>query len=180
MKKYMKSSNEKIHEKCGQASNVEKRPSKIKQLQSRVSVIPMLLMFLMMVFIFLMSSMPASESSLLSDYVVRILRRLIPVFDELSGDAYEGAQIVLTWLVRKGAHFSEYFLLGGLALLTFGSFLRRTLNSLSIAVVVCVGFAASVTMGDVLIDSCGAILGAILFFLIARPRAFNVMDDEQD
>ena len=177
-----------------QALNVEKRkkrPTKIKQQQSRVSVIPMLLMFLMMAFIFLMSSMPASESSLLSDYVVRILRRLIPVFDQLSGDAYEGAQMVLTWLVRKSAHFFEYFLLGGLALLSFGSFLRRALISLPIAVAVCAGFAMSdevhqhfvpgraMTMGDVLIDSCGAILGIILFFLIARPRVI-VMDEEQD
>jgi len=165
----------------------EKRP--VKQLRSRVSIIPMILMFFMMAFIFLMSSMPASESSFLSDFIVRVLRRLIPVFDQLSGDAYEGALMFLTWLVRKGAHFFEYFLLGGFALLTFSSFMRWAWPSLPVAVAVCFGFATSdeihqyfvpgrVTMkGDILIDASGAILGAILFFLIARPRVFLVMDD---
>ena len=163
----------------------------VKQLRSRVSIVPTLLMVLMMGFIFLMSSMNAAESSHLSDFVVRVLRRLIPVFDQLTGDAYEGAMYLLRWLVRKGAHLLEYLLLGGFTLLTFSSFFRWAWYSLPITVAFCFVYAAgdefhqqfvsgrTMTTVDVMIDTCGAIIGAVLFLLVARPRVYLVMDDDK-
>ena len=77
-----------------------------------------LLMLALMVFIFCMSAQPADDSSLTSSrFATFAARHLLTNFREF--DAGEQSKIIagLTFIVRKGAHFSEYAMLAFLGYL---------------------------------------------------------------
>lgn len=131
---------------------------------------------LWMVLIFIFSHQPASESSELSlgfsKKIMDIIKFLVPD-NKLS---YEGLHI----LIRKGAHFTIYLILG---LLVTNAFRNHNLSALRLivaALLICVLYAISDEIhqlyipgrsgqvSDVLIDSTGGLCGILLMNVYVR------------
>lgn len=118
-----------------------------------------------------MSSKPAVESSRSSSIIVNI------ILDTLKLD--ESSEEVLTVIVRKGAHFTEYLVLSGLVTITCGAFSKKKNNSFILLSCVLVAlsdeFLQSFIVGrssevrDVLIDFSGA-----LTFFIVNYMAIHI------
>ncbi|MED1603621.1 VanZ family protein [Alkalihalophilus marmarensis] len=144
----------------------------IKQVLSWISVL------LWMSLIFYLSHQPATESSELSAGVMQLLltsfEAIIPFI-----------QIETEWfhfLIRKGAHFTAYFILGILlinALRASGlsggksavvAFLLSVLYAISDEVHQLFIPGRSGEVGDVLIDSAGAAVGILVVLLCRKKR----------
>ena len=93
------------------------------------------LLLALMVAIYCFSAQVADDSSLTSGRVCRILaQQFFSGYWDLSSEAQNKVVEGLSFVVRKGAHFSEYFVLGLLVLYA----VRRTLRSLmSMALTLC-------------------------------------------
>lgn len=110
-----------------------------------------------------MSSQPSEESSKSSSRIVDM------VLNTLNLD--KSKDEVLTVIVRKGAHFTEYLILSGLITATYGAFIDKRNYSFILLMCILVAlsdeFLQSFIMGrssevkDVLIDFSGA----LTFFL---------------
>ena len=138
-------------------------------------------MILVMAVIFAFSAMPGEESAQTS---FRILKVLAAWIEDMS-DANVTSALAqnLHIIIRKVAHFSEYFLLG---VTTYYAFKDRFLYDRKwfyITIIsICVLFAASDeihqhyvpgrygTPTDVLIDSAGALTGIAICLLFAHRR----------
>ena len=139
------------------------------------------------ILIFTFSSQTANESSKVSAGVVEnIVSVIYPQYDELPADTKENVTRDITVLVRKGAHFSEYFLLGALAVLSAITFDKLKLClRLTLAYGFCVMYAVSdeihqifvpgraCRLVDILIDSAGAALAVIISVIILRKYKFK-------
>lgn len=145
-----------------------------------VRIISPILLVALMVTIFTLSHQPADVSSNTSSAVIRFLAEIfIKDFENLSNA--EQLEIIssLQFIVRKGAHFSAYFVLGIFSFFTFltytfPKFHWRSIISLS----VCFAFSVSDEIHqlfvpgrsgeirDVLIDTCGSLLSIMILFLI--------------
>jgi VanZ family protein len=111
-----------------------------------------------------MSSQPAEESSSSSSRIVDM------VLNTLNLD--ESKEEVLTVIVRKGAHFTEYLILSGLVTAAYGAFNNKRNYSFILLTCILIAlsdeFLQSFIMGrssevrDVLIDFSGA----LTFFLL--------------
>lgn len=111
-----------------------------------------------------MSSQPAEESSNSSAKIVNL------VLNTLNLD--QSNEEVLTVIVRKGAHFTEYLILSGLITITYGAFNNKKNYSFILLVCILVALSDEFLQGfimgrssevrDVLIDFSGA----LMFFLI--------------
>ena len=122
-----------------------------------------------MILIFVMSCFNAQESSSQSGFIVDILSKFVNIND--IG--------IISVFVRKAAHFSEYIILGILALNCFKDYKIKNLVILSITFCILYavtdeihqtfvpGRAGLIT--DVIIDSCGSISG-IIFYYFAKIR----------
>lgn len=118
---------------------------------------------LFMATIFMFSNQPGGESGTLSKIILDWLNSIGLDFRAWFGDN-------ATFVLRKGAHFTEYFILFWLVLLGWGNFVRNRWKIL----VLCILYAASDefhqlfipgrvgNLGDVLIDSCGACFGFLI------------------
>ena len=130
-----------------------------------------------MVLIFCFSAQDASESDKTSDsFTVKVLSTVSSKFNDL--DKEKQAEVVdsLAFPVRKAAHFSIYFVLGIFSALTFISVKRIKFyyNSL-FAFLLCAFYSVSdeihqyfiperaCRVFDVFVDSCGAVLGILIF-----------------
>jgi VanZ family protein len=129
---------------------------------------------LFMAMIFLFSNQPGGESGTLSKVILDFLHSI-----GLDFRAWFGTNAI--FVIRKTAHFTEYFILFWLVLLAFGNFRSNRWKIL----VVCILYAASDefhqlfipgrvgNVGDVMIDSAGAIFGFLIrsvpIFLRKRP-----------
>ncbi len=122
-------------------------------------------------FIFYMSSKPAVESSAASSQIVDAILNWL----NLSGTFEE----TLTFIVRKGAHFTEYFILSTLITATHGSFKNKKYNYsfiLLVGVLVALGdeFLQGFILGrssevrDVLIDLSGVATFLCGFYIFNR------------
>ena len=120
-----------------------------------------LLVIIWMVFIFIMSSFDANESSNQSGLIVGII-----------SDIFNINNIhMLSMIIRKLAHFSEYFILG---ILTY-NMIRKYDKKYYIAIIICVIYAISDEIHqiyvpgrscqilDMAIDSLGALSSIFLF-----------------
>lgn len=128
--------------------------------------ISLLLVILWMIFIFVMSSFDATSSSNQSNFIVDIITSIINIKD--IG--------LLSLIIRKLAHFTEYFILGILVI----NFITRYDKKIIIAILLCIIYATSdeihqifVTgrscqVTDVIIDSMGSIMGVYLYKLINK------------
>ena len=128
--------------------------------------ISLLLVILWMIFIFVMSSFDATSSSNQSNFIVDIITGIINIKD--IG--------LLSLIIRKLAHFTEYFILGILVI----NFITRYDKKIIIAILLCIIYATSdeihqifvpgrsCQITDIMIDSLGSIMGIYLYKLITK------------
>lgn len=144
-------------------------------IKRRRHIIAWLAVLLWMGIIFYLSHQPATKSSELSsgivDFVVQTLDKLIPI-KALDLELFHH-------MIRKGAHFTAYFILGMLVMFAMEKSTRHSYKSIILTLVICVGYAISDEVHqlfipgrsgevrDVLIDGSGATVG-IGFYLLAR------------
>lgn len=135
-----------------------------------LGLIPVLLVF---VVIFIFSSFDASSSSSQSGVIVKFLKKYIftDLNDIKSKHDIKLVNDTLAFAVRKTAHFSVYMLLGGITFASMWIINNKKLRYLA-ALAICAGYAAtdefhqsfvpgrSCELRDVMIDSCGAAIGA--------------------
>ncbi len=131
----------------------------------------------MLVFIFGMSSMNSEDSAEVSVGLLNIINEF------LENIGFSG--ILTDHILRKTAHFGEYFILGGLYILDMMSI--KGYRGANIPVPLCVGIltgaadelSQNMSYGrapmytDVFIDSCG-ILAGILFIYAIKKTAYAV------
>lgn len=128
--------------------------------------ISLLLVILWMIFIFVMSSFDATSSSNQSNFIVDIITSIINIKDTE----------LLSFIIRKLAHFTEYFILGLLVI----NFIIRYDKKIIIAILLCIIYATSdeihqifvpgrsCQITDIMIDSLGSIMGIYLCKLIIK------------
>lgn len=130
--------------------------------------ISLLLVILWMILIFIMSSFDANNSSNQSNFIVDIVVNILKI------DNIE----LLSLIIRKLAHFTEYFILG---ILVINMFNRNNIsNKYLISIILCIIYACtdeihqffvpgrSCQVTDVIIDSMGSIMGVYLYKLINK------------
>lgn len=132
-------------------------------IKNKISII---LVILWMIFIFVMSSFDATSSSNQSNFIVDIITSIINIKD--IG--------LLSLIIRKLAHFIEYFILGILVI----NFITRYDKKIIIAILLCIIYATSDEIHqifvpgrscqiiDIMIDSLGSIMGVYLYKLITK------------
>lgn len=125
-----------------------------------------ILMLLWMLLIFIMSSCDATESTNQSNFIVNIINNIFKI---------ENIEL-LSFIIRKLAHFTEYLILGFLTI----NMLNK--NDISkkylLSILICIIYATSdeihqifvpgraCQIRDILIDSIGSITGVYLYKLI--------------
>ena len=140
-----------------------------------------LLLIFQMLFIFTMSSFGSDSSNAQSSQIIQVLHQ---VFPNLSSRTSGLDASVLTFIVRKTAHFTEYAILG----ILFYFFYRQALpqkNGLQLFVLAILSsFLYACTdeihqlfvpgrsgqFTDVLVDTLGAFCGCLLLLAIRRLR----------
>ncbi len=118
--------------------------------------------------IYFFSSQTGEESSGLSSKIVKFIVELFGI------KSTEDVISALSFIVRKGAHFTEYLILAVFVALFIFTLTREIKYRKSISVIICSlyamsdeihqGFVAyrSPQITDVLIDSAGAVLGVMI------------------
>lgn len=114
-----------------------------------------------------------------SGFVSAVITVICPEYSELTDDAKANITDKVTFVVRKTAHFSEYFVLGVLAFLTAVTFKKYKIIYRSMAsFVICVIYSVSdefhqyfvsgraCRFTDILIDSAGSLLAIVLMTFI--------------
>ena len=121
--------------------------------------VKILLLIIWILVIFMMSSFNSTASSKQSNFIVNIIVNLFNI---------ENVKMV-SKIVRKLAHFTEYLILGILCIN-----LCRKKKDIYLAIIFCILYAISdevhqifihgraFQVMDIMIDSCGAILGILL------------------
>lgn len=124
--------------------------------------------------IFYLSHQPASASSALSGGILEWVLRLVP---------FDVDEEFVHFLVRKGAHFSAYFMLG--MLLMHAIRVKRLIVGMGVSLFIAVLYAASDEfhqtfiagrsgeVRDVMIDSVGAIVGIIVYVVVMLYFAYK-------
>lgn len=136
-------------------------------------------LFIIFVIVFWFSSNNADDSSMQSGRVVSFIRDLFfpSLKDMESPRDFELVTEILTVIVRKGAHFTIYLCMG---ISAFGGlwFMQKRKLRYSLAVGICFLYAISDEIHqhfvpgrscearDVIIDTCGAALGALICLFI--------------
>ena len=125
--------------------------------------INILLVITWMILIFTMSSFNSTESSNQSNFIVNIIANIFNI-NNIS---------ILSLIIRKLAHFTEYFILG---LLVY-NLIYSNQKKAYFAIIICVLYAISDEIHqlfvpgrscqvlDVIIDSSGSLLGIILLYI---------------
>lgn len=125
-------------------------------------------MLLWMLLIFLMSSFDATESANQSNFIVNIITNMFKI---------ENIEL-LSFIIRKLAHFTEYLILGFLTINMLNK--NDIAKKYIIAIIICIIYASSdeihqifvagrcFAIRDILIDSMGAISGIYLYKLLRR------------
>lgn len=128
-----------------------------------------------MAFIFFMSAKPSEQSSQISGQFIRTVASTItPDFSALPTNEQDAVVSSLQNVVRKGAHFSIYLLLGVLTLLAMQTHRVKTGWKIGISLGICLLYAASDEfhqlwiagrsgqVSDVLLDFSGSFAGVLL------------------
>lgn len=131
-------------------------------------IISIVLVIVWMIFIFTMSSFDANESSSQSNFIVDLIVNILNI-DNVD---------VISYIVRKLAHFTEYLILGILVC----NMLRCYDKKYYLAIIICVLYAISDEVHqafvpgrspqiyDMLIDSFGSICGIVLVNIFIKNR----------
>ena len=132
--------------------------------------------------IFMFSAQNADRSSETSGTVVkRIVGAVYPDYKKLSEEKQQSITDTVTVVVRKTAHFSEYFVLGVFSFLTAVAYTKRELKWRgAVAFAFCVLYSVSdewhqyfvvgraCRVTDMLIDSTGSLAAIILLLVITK------------
>ncbi len=137
----------------------------------------------MMAVIFYFSSRPGPDSDVDSMTIGRLIGEMVmPGFDDMDMQAQLEFVIGINKAVRKTAHFTEYAILAMLLTGAFDADDKKKRKIFAQAVIVAALYAAgdefhqtfvpgrSGKIGDVLIDSAGAICGSGLVLALRRRR----------
>ena len=129
-------------------------------MKKRVSI---LLVIIWMIFIFIMSSFDADTSSNQSGLIVNIISNILNVSDI----------DLITFIIRKLAHFMEYFILG--ILICNSVYIYNKKNIYGIIICSIYAFSdeihqifvpgRSFQIRDIIIDILGSMVGIIIFYL---------------
>lgn len=150
-------------------------------------VITVILTLSVMTFIYYMSSQTANDSSQTSRLFIEFFAKLfVSDFEKLS--VSEQATIISSFqfIVRKGAHFSIYAILGGLSYLSVVTYNRFPFKLRSV-ISACICFVYSISdefhqsfvpgrsgeIRDVCIDLCGSLVAIILLTFIFKYSKFK-------
>lgn len=126
----------------------------------------LLLLIIWMIFIFIMSSFDGNASSSQSNFIVNIIMHITNI---------ENKELI-SLIVRKMAHFTEYFILGILAY----NYFKSKNKSVLLPLILCIIYAISdelhqiftpdrvFQLTDILIDSSGSILGIYILWKIRK------------
>lgn len=127
-------------------------------------IINLLLVIIWMAVIFIMSSFDSTESSNQSNFIVDIISNILNI---------NNIEII-SFIIRKLAHFTEYLILGILISNLIHSYNKKTY----ISIIICILYAISDEIHqlfvtgrscqilDIIIDSIGSILGIYLLIFI--------------
>ena len=130
--------------------------------------ISLILLILWMIFIFVMSSFNANESSNQSGIIVNFISSIFNISDTK----------LLSLIIRKGAHFTEYFILGILSI----NYVIKYKKNIIYSYLICILYAISdeihqifvsgrsCQITDIFIDSVGAIIGIILIIKFVKDK----------
>lgn len=136
---------------------------------------------LWMLVIFLFSAQQGEQSAQLSNNFTALITWLFPVLKNLSGDALTGGMAVVSFIIRKAAHFSVYAVLSMLVFSAVNTFnLNRSIKVIStLAITVLYAVSDEIhqafvpgrvcTFFDVCVDLLGAIFGIIIMCAIILP-----------
>lgn len=132
-------------------------------MKKKISVI---LVILWMILIFIMSSYSGNDSSNQSNFIVNIISS---IFNINNID-------ILSLIVRKLAHFTEYFILGLLVYNMIYNLNKKKYMSIIICILYAISdeihqlfvVGRSCNIIDMLIDSCGSISGVYFLYLIYK------------
>ncbi|MGV3027006.1 VanZ family protein [Clostridium thermobutyricum] len=135
-----------------------------------------ILLVIWMIFIFYMSAQPADISNSQSGFVIKLLQSI--------GIDSSGNNIgLLTTIVRKGAHFSEYAILGLLSYNVMKNYFTKK-RARIVAVLIVFFYACSDEfhqlfvsgragkITDVIIDTSGGIFSVLLLWIINLKNKF--------
>ena len=123
-----------------------------------------ILVIIWMIIIFIMSSFNADTSSSQSNIIVNFISNIFNI-NNIN---------LLSFIIRKLAHFTEYFILG---ILLYNCFIISFNMNLYIPIIICIMYAISdeihqlfvsgrvFQVRDIIIDTCGGIIGIILFHI---------------
>lgn len=126
----------------------------------------LILLILWMIFIFVMSSFNANESSNQSGIIVNFISSIFNISDTK----------LLSLIIRKGAHFTEYFILGILSI----NYVIKYKKNIIYSYLMCILYAISDEIHqlfvpgrscqilDVIIDCLGSIIGIILIIRFVK------------
>ena len=137
-------------------------------MKKRISI---LLVVLWMLFIFNMSSYNSIDSNNQSGFIVNIISNILNIND----------LDTLSFIIRKIAHFTEYFILG----LFTQNMIHNYNKKKYISIIICIFYAISDELHqslipgrscqilDVIIDSIGSLLGIYLLHIFFKTKKFN-------
>ena len=144
-------------------------------LRQRLRLVYPVLICLLMAVIFRYSAQPAGSSTAQSSRICRTAAPYVFLgYAQASPDVQEELALSLTYVVRKGAHFAEYALLGALWYL----WLRRRRFGWCVSIGASAGYAVTDEVhqlfvpgragmaADVLLDSAGAVCGVAGVFVL--------------
>ena len=132
--------------------------------------------------IFSFSAEKSTESKKSSSRVVDTVIKIIDADKKLDENELEDLRETLTFIVRKGAHFTIYAILGVLILLLALEYNIKGKISMAISVVISMLYACSDELHqtfvsgrsgelrDVILDTIGAITGCAVVLLISKIR----------
>ncbi len=147
-----------------------------------------LLLLVWMIFIFLLSAQTADESSEMSgSLIAAVVKVFNPNFDELTEAEKEELIEDFQFIVRKGAHFTAYAVLGVLSFLSVITYKKIPFNiRAAIGWVVCLLYSVgdeihqtfipgrSGEVRDVCIDVCGSALAILVCGVLGKKiKAFK-------
>lgn len=140
---------------------------------------------LWMLLIFTLSAQHALESSSLSHKVAEVIIEKVSIVIPLDVETNTATDFVkcFNYIVRKGAHVGEYFILGALVMNATKTSKIPRFKSFIFSILLCILYAISdevhqlfvpgrgAQVMDVLIDSVGAIVGIGCIFLSKRRNS---------
>jgi len=138
--------------------------------------ISIILVILWMLVIFLLSSSNSIQSNNQSGYIVNYMANIFNISNIK----------LLSYIIRKIAHLSEYFILGALTINMITCYKKKTY----IAIIICILYAISDEIHqslvpgrspqiiDILIDSIGSLIGILTYqFIIKIINKYKIKGD---